>query len=108
VHADEDIISVVADYLSDFHLYTPHLELLNLLLYFFKSCAWGHRDVSFIRDTLRTTQGANRVRVSVSELLKRSYHLQDDLSTHGQYPPYFTRAVIKRGLDPAKHRREPV
>ncbi|KAI4751089.1 hypothetical protein E4T52_16396 [Aureobasidium sp. EXF-3400] len=108
VHADEEIISVVADYLSDFHLYTPHLESLDLLLYFFKSCSWGHRDVSFIREALRTTKGANRVRNSVSELLKRSYHLQGDLSTHGQYPPYFTRAIIKRGMDLGNHRREPV
>ncbi|THY71131.1 hypothetical protein D6C86_07435 [Aureobasidium pullulans] len=107
IHSDAEITSLVSDYLSDFHLYTPHLESLNLLFYFFKSSTWGHRDVSFIGDTLRTAKCAKGVTLCVFELLKRSYRLQRDLSTNGQYPPYFSRAVMKKGLDLKKHRREP-
>ncbi|THX53712.1 hypothetical protein D6D06_05935 [Aureobasidium pullulans] len=108
IHSDAEITSLISDYLSDFHLYTPHLQSLNLLFYFFKSSTWGHRDVLFIGDALRMAKCANGVVLSVFELLKRSYRLQRDLSTNGQYPPYFSRAVMKKGLDLTKHRREPV
>ncbi|KEQ92098.1 hypothetical protein AUEXF2481DRAFT_444805 [Aureobasidium subglaciale EXF-2481] len=91
------LFELVADYLSDCHLYTPHLESLDLLFYSFRSCTWGHRDVFAIEDTLSTIRSANRVVASVFELLKRFYRLQGDFPTNGQYPPYFTRAVMREG-----------
>jgi hypothetical protein len=107
VHTDEEVISLIADYLSDSHLHTPSLKSLNLLFYFFKSNTWGQRDISLFQNTLETIGCANGVMISASELLKRSYRLQGDTSANGQYPPYFTRAVIRKGLDLEKHRREP-
>jgi hypothetical protein len=107
VHTDGEIVSLIADYLADFHLFTPHLESLDLLFYFFFSRTWGQRDVESIRDSLRTIGCANGVMTSASELLKRSYCLQGDTSADGQYPPYFTKAVIKKGLHLEDHRREP-
>jgi hypothetical protein len=106
VHADDEIVSLMADFLSDSHLHTPHLESLTLLFYSFFSRAWGQRDVPFMRDALESTGFANGIVIDVHELLKRSYRLQGYLS-NGQYPPYFTRAVIRKGLDLGKHRREP-
>jgi hypothetical protein len=107
VHTDEEVISLIADYLSDSHLYTPYLESLNLLFYFFKSNTWGQRDVSLFKNALEAMGCANGVVIEVFEVLKRSYRLQGDTSANGQYPPYFTRAVIRKGLDLENHRREP-
>jgi hypothetical protein len=107
IHTDAEIISLLADYLQDFHLHTPCLKSLNMLFYFFKSNTWGQRDVSLLEDTLDAMGRADGVMISASELLKRSYRLQGDTSANGQYPPYFTRAVIRKGLDLEKHRREP-
>jgi hypothetical protein len=108
VHTDGEMISLMADYLSDSHLHTPHLKSLNLLFYFFKSNTWGQRDVSLFKETLGTRGCAGGVVIEVNEVPKRSYCLQGDRSANGQYPPYFTRAVIRQGLDLEKHRREPV
>lgn len=107
VHTDEEIVTFIADYFSDSHLHTPHLESLDLLFYFSKNCTWGHRDVSFIAHILGTIACTDGVTLSVSELLKRSYRLQGDLATNGQYPPYFTRAVMKAASNLEQHRREP-
>ncbi|KAI4851976.1 hypothetical protein E4T44_01790 [Aureobasidium sp. EXF-8845] len=106
VHADDEIVSLMADFLSDSHFHTPHLESLTLLFYSFFSRAWGQRDVPIMRDALESTGGANGIVIDVHELLKRSYRLQGYLS-NGQYPPYFTREAIRKGLDLGKHRREP-
>jgi hypothetical protein len=106
VHADDEIVSLMADFLSDSHLHTPHLESLTLLFYSFFSRAWGQRDVPFMRDALESTGFANGIVIDVHELLKRSYRVQGDLS-NGEYPPYFTRTAIREGLNLDKHRREP-
>jgi hypothetical protein len=55
VHTDEEIIALIAEYLAKSHLYTPYLESLNLLFYFFLSRTWGQRNVDLIRDSLGTT-----------------------------------------------------
>lgn len=107
VHTDEEIVSLIADYLSDIHLHTPHLQSLDLLFYFSTNRTWGHRDVTFIADTLKTIKRVDGVTILVAELLKRSYCLQGKLATNGQNPPYFTRAVRRAGSDLGNHRREP-
>ncbi|CAD0099913.1 unnamed protein product [Aureobasidium mustum] len=109
IHTDEDIVRVVEDYLSGFHIHTPALRSLKLLFYFFDSPAWGQRDISMIRNALLPFNGHERVTVSVFELLKRSYKCQggsDSLATNGQYPPYFQERSIEAATETDKYIRE--
>lgn len=109
MHTDEEIIRLVEDYLSDFHMHTPALRSLKLLFYFFDSPAWGQRDFPMIRDALLPYNVYERFTISVFELLKRSYRCQggsDSLATNGQYPPYFDEKSIQAATKTDKYIRE--
>ncbi|KAI4723323.1 hypothetical protein E4T48_00333 [Aureobasidium sp. EXF-10727] len=97
IHTDQEIIDVMAKFLSDWRVYVPDLQSVRLVFYSMHWSCWAERDEETIRMALQLAGQKGGVQVSVHKVHEREcIHRRRSVLT-GQNPPYFALQTISKG-----------
>lgn len=101
VHTDEEVMSIVKNYLDEYRDFTPFLTSVKLLFYDISFTLWERRDVEKIAEFLEPRGLEAEVDVAVIMLPNRKYYSDFEIRDSsmyqkGQGPPYFDLDTIQR------------